>query len=200
MNHQELKKAISEDVETIKQIDPEIIPANVYYPSLLKLFASGFWKIWLIVSLTIAYAGINHPSNEGLAGEAIAQVMREAILMAFFLSIGAMVLLTPSMNFFIQFKFHLEKKLKVGAICVKKFKQIAYLFLSVFTILCFLFGKNGESSAIFMLVGFAFFGSMTVTYFVVNMELNRIGLSTIFTLFSHYFNKGKNLGNPLPKE
>lgn len=120
MNHQELKQAISEDVEKIKHLNPDIIPAKIYYSRLLKLFVTGFWKIWLIVSLTIAYAGINHPSNEGLAREAVSQVISEATLMAFFLSIGAMLLLTPAINFFILFRFHLEKTLKTGALLIRK--------------------------------------------------------------------------------
>lgn len=200
MNHQELKQAISEDVEKIKHLNPDIIPAKIYYSRLLKLFVSGFWKIWLIVSLTIAYAGINHPSNEGLAREAVSQVMREATLMAFFLSFGAMLLLTPVINFFIIFRFHLEKILKTGALLVRKFKHIAYIFLGFFILLCILLGSYIESAAIFMGVGFAFFGSLAATYFLVKMELNRIGVSTLFSVFDHYFSKGKDLNVNLPNE
>jgi hypothetical protein len=198
MNHQDLKKAISDDVETIKLLRPEIIPAKIYYARLLMLFVSGFWKIWLIVSLTITYAGINHPSNEGLAREAISQVMNEATLMASFLSFAAMLLLTPAINFFILFRFHLESSLKTGALLVKKLKHIAYIFFGFFILLCTLFGSYIESAAIFMAVGFAFFGSLAATYFLVKMELNRIGVSTLFTMFDHYFSKGKDLNVNLP--
>ncbi|WP_131783648.1 hypothetical protein [Legionella gresilensis] len=193
MNHQALKEAISEDIETIKNLNPDIIPAKIYYSKLLTLFISGFWKIWLIVSITIAYAGINHPSNEGLAREAASQVMSESTLMAFFLSFGAMLLLSPSINFFILFRFHLESKLKTGALLVRKFKHITYLFFGFFILLCALFGSYGESAAIFMIVVFSFFGSLAATYFFVKMELNRIGISTIFTIFDIYFNKGNKL-------
>ncbi|HHF7365613.1 TPA: hypothetical protein ACPSKY_000713 [Legionella bozemanae] len=200
MNHQELKQAISDDVETIKYLNPEIIPAKIYYLRLCTLFVSGFWKMWLIVSLTIAYAGVNHPSNEGLAREAVSQIMREATLMAFFLSFGAMLLLTPAINFFILFRFHLEKILKTGTLLVRKLKHIAYVFLGFFILLCILFGSYVESAAIFMGVGFAFFGSLAATYFLVKMELNRIGVSTMFAIFDHYFSKGKGLRINLPNE
>ncbi|HGO6700359.1 TPA: hypothetical protein ACK8SH_002759 [Legionella pneumophila] len=200
MNHQELKRAISQDVETIMHLNPEIIPAKIYYSQLLKLFISGFWKIWIIISITIAYAGINNPSNEGLAREAATQVMREATLMAFFLSFGVMLLLSPSINFFILFQFHLEKTLKTGALLVRKFRHIAYLFLGFFIFFCILFGRHGESSVIFMMIGFSFFLSLAVTYFLVKMELNRVGVSTIFTIFDQYFSKGKDLRINFPNE
>lgn len=199
MNHQDLRKAISDDVETIKSLHPEIIPVKIYYPRLLQLFVSSFLKVWFIVSLTIAYAGITHPSNDGLAREAISQVMREATLMAFFLSFGAMLLLTPALNFFILFRFHLEKVLKTGALLARKLKHVAYIFFGCFILLCTLFGSYIESAAIFMGIGFSFFGSLAATYFLVKMELNRIGIYTLFTLFDHYFNKEKDLSINLPR-
>lgn len=197
MNHQELKLAIAQDVKTIKTLDLDIIPARLYYSNFLKLFISGLWKIWLIVSITIAYAGIHNPSNEGLAREVAFQVIGESILMAFFLSFGAMLLLSPAINFFILFRFHLEKNLKTGQLLVKKLKHIAYLFLSVFMLFCAMFASFSESAAIFMLVGFAFFGSALVTYFLVGMEFNRIGVRLIFTVINEFFDKGKRMELPL---
>lgn len=191
MNNQELKRAISEDVNTIKGLDPDIIPAKTYYSGLLKLFASGFWKIWLIVSMTIAYSGIHNPSNDGLAREAASQVIREATLMAFFMSIVIMLLLTPSINFFIQFRFHLKDKLKTGDLVAKKLKLVAYVYFGCFLLLSAFFGSMAESAAIFLMVVFAFFGSLAATFFIVKMELNRVGLSTIFTVINEFFNKGK---------
>lgn len=199
MNHQDLRKAISDDVETIKSLHPEIIPAKIYYLRLLRLFMSSFLKVWFIVSLIIAYAGITHPSNDGLAREAISQVMREATLMAFFLSFGAMLLLTPALNFFILFRFHLEPSLKTGALLARKLKHVAYIFFGFFILFCTLFGSYIESAVIFMGIGFAFFGSLAATYFLVKMELNRIGVYTLFILFDHYFNKGKDLSINLPR-
>ncbi|WP_419421573.1 hypothetical protein ACNVED_16440 (plasmid) [Legionella sp. D16C41] len=193
MTHQRLRELISEDIETIKHLNPDIIPAKIYYLRLLKLFVSGLWKIWLIVSITIAYAGLTHPSNGGLASEPASQVIRESMMLAFFFSFGAMLLLSPSINFFILFCYHLESKLKTGALLARKFKHITYLFFGFFIFLCTLFGSYSESAAIFMMIVFSFFGSLAATYFFVKMELNRIGISTIFSIFNHYFSKGNKL-------
>ncbi|PWY54107.1 hypothetical protein DGG96_17045 [Legionella qingyii] len=197
MNYKDLKCAIDEDVGAITGLQPDIIPARFYYWSLSKLFLNGLLIFWLITSITIAYAGIVHPSNEGLAREAASQVIGESVLMAFFMSAGAMFLLFQALNFYILFRFHLEKRLKTGSLVVKKLKQFSYLFLGVFALFCALFASYGESAAIFMFVGFAFFGSLLVTYFLVSMEISRIGISTIFTLINEFFHKGKKIELPL---
>lgn len=197
MNYKDLKSAIDEDVSAIKRLEPDIISARFYYWSLSKLFLSGFLIFGLIISATLAYAGIVHPSNEGLAREATSQVIGESVLMAFFMSVGAMLLLFQALNFYILFRFHLEKRLKTGTLVVKKLKQISYLFWGVFALFCALFASYGESAAIFMFVGFAFFGSLLVTYFLVSMEVSRIGISTIFSLINEFFHKGKRIELPL---
>jgi hypothetical protein len=191
MKSQELKSAIAEDIRIIKHLDPDIIPARYYYLNLIRLGLSGFWKIWLIISMTIAYAGLYHPSTDGLARQVASQVIRESALMAFFISLGAILLLTPAINFFILFQFHLENKMKTGRLVTKKLRHIAYLFFVLFILLSMLFGSYGESAAIFMLSGFAFFGSLLATFFFVRMELTRIGISIVFTAINEFFQKGK---------
>lgn len=193
MNPRELKQALDEDVQVIKTLNPEIIPARFYYGTLLKLFASGFWKIWLITSATLAYAGVHNPSNEAIAREAVSQIIQEAALMGFFMSFGFMLLLTQALNFSILLRFHLAHRLKTGPLLNKKLKHIAYLFFGAFTLLCAMFGSYGESAAIFVLVGLSFFGSLLICYFLVSMEINRIGLSLICSVIQEFFQKGKKV-------
>lgn len=191
MNPIELKLALDEDVQLINSLNPDIIPARFYYGTFLKLFASGFWKIWLIITATLTYAGVHNPSNEAIAHEAVSQIVEESVLMAFFMSLGSMLLLTQALNFRILVRFYLEDRLKTGRILTQKLKHIAYLFFGSFAVFCAMFASYGESAAIFFLVGIAFFGSLVITYFVVNMEMNRIGLILIFSVIHEFFQKGK---------
>jgi hypothetical protein len=196
MNLKELKIALDSDVKILRQLDPEIVPGSFYYGNMLKYISCGLFIFWIIITLTIAYAGVHNPSNDGLADETVNQILKEAALMAFFMSLGVVLILSQGVSFYILFRFHLEKKLRTAPLLIKKFNQIAGLFLIVFMLFCAMFASYGESAAIFMMIGFAFFGSLIVTYFLVSIELNRIGVSLIFTAINEFFSKGRNIALP----
>ncbi|QLZ68952.1 hypothetical protein FOLKNPGA_01732 [Legionella sp. PC1000] len=189
MNSMELKRALDADIQRIKRLNPDIIPARFYYGALLKLFFSGFWKIWLIILATFVYTGIRNPSNDVMAHDTVMHIIQDAALSSLFLSLGAMLLLTQTLNFSILVRFHLERQLKTGPLLVKKLKQFAHLFFGVFTVVCALCASFAESSDIFFLMGFTYFGSLLITYFVVSMEINRIGLNLLFSVMHEFFQK-----------
>lgn len=186
MNLQELKSAVTVDVETIKTLNPEIIPASVYYLSLLKCTAIGLTFFWLVISLCIAYAGIHYPSNDELARETLSEIFSESVLMAFFMSIGGILILLPSIVSYLQFHFHLENKLLTGIVLKKKFKQFAVCFMITFLLLCALFASGTESAVIFFTIGLSFFGSLFLTYVIVSMEISRLGLTVLFTAINQF--------------
>lgn len=109
------------------------------------------------------------------------------------MGIPAILLLTPAINSFILFRFHLEDKIKMGAWISQKLKHIAYLFLIIFMLLTAMFASYGESAVIFMMLGFAYFGSLIATSFLVNIELNRIGLSAVFIIINEFYDKGRKI-------
>jgi MFS family permease len=186
---QQLKQALTEDIRTIKTLNPEIIPARAYYGGLLKGVCSGFWKFFLILFLTQYYGtGFNdkHPLTW-------LHLVHSSGIAAFFFSAVAMLILLPPLSFFVQFRFHLEKKLKTGPWVVKKGKQISMLFFGLFAVLCAVLGSYAsEEQVVFMLV-LSFFLSLGAAHLVVNMELSRIGFSSIFTLINEFFSKGKSI-------
>lgn len=189
MNNQTLKLAIADDIKTMKNLNPDIIPARFYYWSLFKLASSAFGLLFAIIALTLAYSLAFNTSNKTPA--TFLEIISSAVIVAFFLSLLATFALLKSINFFVIFRFHLEKKLKTGALLVRKFKLIATLFLGFFALFCALFGSYGSDVQILLMLVFSFFGSFGATYFLMSMELNRIGVSTMFTVINEFFHKGK---------
>lgn len=191
MDNTQLKLAVVDDIKTIKNLDPEIIPARVYYGDLFKIMLPIFGIIFVVISLTLAYSFTFNTQFKTPA--TYSEIISSSVIVAFFLSLGALFVLWSSVNFFVLFRFHLENKLKTGVLLVKKFKLIAKVFLGIFVLLCILFGSYGEDTQILLMLGFAFFGSFATTYFLVSMEINRIGVSTIFTVINEFFHKEKRI-------
>lgn len=54
MNVQELKEAIAQDIETIKTLDVDIMPAREYYELNARLFLSVFFKMYGTILLGYA--------------------------------------------------------------------------------------------------------------------------------------------------
>ncbi|HHT9922928.1 TPA: hypothetical protein ACT9LI_002284 [Legionella pneumophila] len=187
MNPQQLKKAIVEDIRIIKGLEPEIIPAWFYYGNLLKMIFSGFWKIFLI--LFIAFC-INELSATKVSN-AWPRMITDSIMVSFFLSAVGMLILLAPISFFVQFRFHLEGILKTGSFIRKKCNHISMVFFGVFASLCIL--SSIYISEIMIVFGLivSFFLSIGATQLVVNMELSRIGFSSLFTLCNEFFSKGK---------
>lgn len=189
MGSQDITSMLALDMKAVRSLNPQIIPAGYYYSQLLKKAVLTILFFWAIITTTIAYSGIHNPSNKGLAAEPFSQIVNEAALMGFFMALIATLLLSGSFGFYLQLRFHLEKKIQSGRLLVKKCRQVAILFMTVFSLLCLMFGSYAESAAVFLMIGFAFFGSLGVTYFVINLELKRIGLSTMYTAINEFVNR-----------
>jgi hypothetical protein len=50
-----------------------------------------------------------------------------------------------------------------------------------------MFASYAEPSVIFLMIGFSFMGSAFITHLVVGMEMNRVGISTLFTVVNNFF-------------
>lgn len=189
MDPQQLKQAIAEDIGTIKTLNPDIIPARSYYGGLVKGAFSGFWKMFIILFLTLCYVMGSDETDPTTWSE----LFISSSVISFFLSAVAMLILLTPISFFVQFQFHLEKKLKTGALIRKKCSHISMVFFGVFASFCILFGSYASGQQIFFLLALSFFLSLGATHLVVNMELSRIGFSSLFTLFNEFFSKGKTI-------
>ncbi|KTD35009.1 hypothetical protein Lnau_1899 [Legionella nautarum] len=188
MDPQQLKQVIAEDMKTIKMLNPEIIPARVYYGGLLKGVFNGVWLMSIILFLTLCYV-----MSDDKESVSFSTLFIDSGVTALFLSTVAMLILLNPISFFVQFQFHLEKKLKTGALIRKKCSHISMVFFGVFASFCILFGSYASGQQIFFLLALSFFLSLGATHLVVNMELSRIGFSSLFTLFNEFFSKGKTI-------
>ncbi|WP_131783885.1 hypothetical protein [Legionella gresilensis] len=188
MDPKQLKQAIAEDMKTIKVLNPEIIPARFYYGGLLKGIFSGIWRMFIILFLTLCY--VMSDDKEPIIWS---KLLLDSSIAAVLLSTVAMFFLLTPISFFVQFQFHLEKKLKTGALIRRKCSHISIMFFGVFASLCILFGSYASEQQIFFMLVLSFFLSLGATHIVVNMELSRIGFSSLFTLFNEFFSKGKTV-------
>lgn len=188
MDPQQLKQAIAEDMKTIKMLNPEIIPARFYYGGLLKGVFNGVWRMSVILFLTLCYV-----MSDDKEPVSFSTLFIDSGVTALFLSTVAMLILLTPISFFVQFQFHLEKKLKTGALIRKKCSHISMVFFGVFASFCILFGSYASGQQIFFMLVLSFFLSLGATHVVVNMELSRIGFSSLFTLFNEFFSKGKTI-------
>lgn len=188
MDPQQLKQVIAEDMKTIKMLNPEIIPARVYYGGLLKGVFNGVWRMSIVLFLTLCYV-----MSDDKESVSFSTLFIDSGVTALFLSTVAMLILLNPISFFVQFQFHLEKKLKTGALIRKKCSHISMVFFGVFASFCILFGSYASGQQIFFLLALSFFLSLGATHLVVNMELSRIGFSSLFTLFNEFFSKGKTI-------
>jgi hypothetical protein len=189
MDPQQLKEALISDLRTIKFLNPEIIPARTYYGGIFKGVLSGVWKMFLILCFTFIYQEIND-SKTSLSWF---ELIYESSMASLCLSIVPILVFLNPISFYVQFRFHLEKKLKIGALVVKKCRLIARVFFGVFALLCTLFGSYASAQQILLLLVFAYFLSLGAAHIVANMELNRIGLSSLLGLFKKFFSKEKAL-------
>ncbi|HAT1812552.1 TPA: hypothetical protein JAJ32_002854 [Legionella pneumophila] len=188
MDPKQLKQAIAEDMKTIKMLNPEIIPARFYYGGLLKGVFNGVWRMSIILFLTLCY--VMSDDKEPIS---FSSLFIDSGITALFLSIVAMLILLTPISFFVQFQFHLEKKLKTSALIRKKCNHISMVFFGMFAFLCILFGSYVSGQQIFFMLVVSFFLSLGATHIAVHMELSRIGFSSLFTLCNEFFSKGKTV-------
>lgn len=191
MNNSALKQIIADDIEAMKSLDIETIPAREYYGNIFKLIVGGIWKLGLIACIAIMFSSIRNPTHPLVGLDAYLETMLSSAMVAFFMALVAMILLGAAINHYFLIRHYLKNRLKTGELLVKKLQQSAYFFLSIFAVLCLVFAGYAESAAIIFMVGLAFIISAVVTYLAISMEMNRIGMGVLFTLMSQCFNKNR---------
>lgn len=114
---------------------------------------------------------------------------------AFLLMLGIMVfimlMISSSLSQYILINYQLRPKLKTGELIVSKMQltgTIAYRIYAACVLIPSLFLPPG---AAFYVVFGAFFVSGILTSILIDMELDRIGISVLFELVKHFFDKDK---------
>ncbi len=112
-------------------------------------------------------------------------------LASFFMALCAMFFLLSTMSQYYLIQYHLKNRLKTGGLLVNKLRHCGWFFWGVFTLFCLMFASYTESAAIFLMIGFSFMASAFITHLAISMEMNRVGISTLFTVVNEFFNKDK---------
>lgn len=189
MNSQELSAAIQDDIRRIRTLSPDIIPGRIYYGLLARLGFGFYWKILLIVSLALTYSFHYNSDPLRLPFPSMFDSMLGALIIGSIASLIMTVLLINPLNMLVLFRFHFENKLKTGGLLLKKFKLIGLIYFSALTFFCLLCGFFVKPEVMVGMLIFAFVLSGLATSFFINLELNRIGLSTIYSVINEFVNK-----------
>lgn len=192
MSTYELKEAISLDIETLKSLEVDIMPAKEYYRLNAQLFCYVFLKIYSTILLGFILPILFHWQE--IARTPIIELMSALgfmALLAFGLCTFAFVFIYSAINHYILIKYQLKDKLRTGDLIVRQIRlagMIAYRIFAAVVLIPSIFLFPG--CALFLAIG-GFFISGILTNIIVEMELNRIGISTLFVLVRRYFDKDK---------
>ncbi|RAP34903.1 hypothetical protein B1207_14515 [Legionella quinlivanii] len=189
MKHNELQQAIAEDIKRLKQLELDIIPARIYYTGLLKLSWRAFWKIGTVFFFAILYVSLTELHSNALAPGLYWEQTRDALLASLMMTIAALIVLIPSLIHYFLIQYHLQNQLKTGVLLVKKLQCCAWLFWGVFIFYASVFASYAELAALYFMLGIAFFGSAMVTYMMMSLEFNRVGLSILLTSIQWWLGK-----------
>lgn len=192
MTTQELKEAITQDIETLKTLEVDIMPADKYYKANLNLFLHVFLKLYGTILLGFFLPVFFYWQE--LTSTPFPELLSSLGLMSLLalgLCLFAFLFIYSSLNHYVLIKHQLRGKLKTGDLIVKQIRlagTIAYRIYAAVVLIPSIFLFPG--GALFLAFG-AFFISGILTSMLVEMELNRIGISTLFTLVKNYFDKDK---------
>lgn len=199
LNTHELKEAITEDIETLKTLEVGIMPAHEYYKTNIHLFLHVFFKIYGTILLGLILPVLfNWHEMSLIPFLELLSSLGFVALLALGLCIFAFLFIYSSLNHYVLINHQLKNKLKTGELLVQKIRMagtIAYRIFAAVVLIPSVYLYPG--CALFLAFG-AFFVSGIVTTIIVEMELNRIGISTLFTLVKNYFENDKKQNTEFP--
>lgn len=203
MNTQELKTAIATDIEILKTLDLDIMPSQEYYQANGSLFLRVFFKIYgtLIVAILLPYLCHYIYYWQQLMDTPLRQHGIDMVylaVLALALCAFAFLFIYSSLNHFVLIDSLLRPKLKTGELLVKNIRLAGNIAYGIFAALVLIPAPFLESGMVLFVAFGAFFVSGILTNILIEMEINRVGLSTLFTLVKVYFDKDKN--NPFPPD
>lgn len=191
MTSQELKKAIAEDIEALKTMEVDIMPADDYYKANARLCLLVLFKLFGTVFLGLVIPFLLY----WLTGRAAFDLFdNSSQFVCFFLIASgfccfAFLLVFSELNQYVLFNYQIRHQLKTGDFIAQKVEwmgSIAYRIFAGIVLFPSLFAPPG---AAFFWTMVAVVVSWFVSGFIINMELKRLGISTLFTLVNKYFEK-----------
>lgn len=186
MNSQNLAEWIHDDIETIKTLNPEVIPTNLFYKEALGIYKWVVVFFFVVPLFLMCLAGFGELELE-------AYPIYFGIMAALFLLLMTPLFFIQPIQFYVIFKNQIASHLKTKDIVINMIHRFASIYLT--TYLCVLgFGvllidiiigfEQACGAAIILgtLIG-NFIASM-FTSFYVSSELSRVGLTTLFQAIS----------------
>jgi archaellum biogenesis protein FlaJ (TadC family) len=197
MTSEELKAAISDDIEALKTLDVDIMPADSYYKACARLFIIVFLKLYGTVLLGFFLPFVWFwPQVQSLSEwQELLSNLAGLLLMGLGFVVFILLMMASAFSHFVLINYQLRPKLKTGELIVKKMRlsaTIAYRIFAILVLIPSFFFPPG--AALYTAIG-AFFISGLVTGILIEMELDRIGISVLFSLVKHFFDKDKKPPN-----
>lgn len=192
MNGQNLKQMISEDINVLKTLDLDIMPAGDYYKANLRLFLTVFLRMYLtvagaaVISIFLHWSSFFSDKWNGLW----------EMLLTFggsFLLTGFIFLfIYETLNNYVIFDYQIRSKLQSGALIDKQIKRAGWVAYTIFAVVVVVPTIVFHPMAVLIAEFVAFFASGIFTGIIIEMEMKRVGISTLFTLIRGYFDKSKD--------
>lgn len=182
MNSKEYKKYVQEDIQTLKNLEPDILPGPVFYKKLGLRLAMFYAIVVGIPLISLAIFRTSHKLNLNFYK---VDFIYLTILCGF-----VSLLVLPKLSEYVVFRETLKPHLKLGALIDAKFKFLFRVFTGLYTLWVvfdtnFLFALDFQhfgERMFTVIVGFIL--SVFVTTIVFNMELSRVGLASVYEIIS----------------
>lgn len=182
-----LKKAIAKDIETLKQIEVDVMDSSLYYKQVKRWVISVF----LLLFLTTLLVGVlSAPFTDKMfsAGQ-VAYKFKLYFGLAF---AGSILLFFGRISWcgpVIVFKEQILPKLETRDWVVNQTKRVLLRGYIGFVVLMFLGTLYFGWPFVGVVMLFSFAISSAVTMNLMTIELNRVGASVLFTGLKDYFQK-----------
>ena len=181
-----LKEAITADIEILKYLDVDIMESSLYYSEIRRLA----WTVFLLLSLPTLMAEVIYlPFDWPLFVKCPAYHTGFILLVPALISLLFLVGLFGLMSEVVIFKHQLKPHLYTGELLYQKTLKVWRVPYAVYAVSILLITPCfGWWSA-----GAVEFGAALVVpvilKVIIDLEINRIGVSALFTVIKKYFEK-----------
>lgn len=177
----DLKQAFEADLNALKNLEIEILPANQYYRALfsrLGMMYALFIGFQLLACLIAMYTGAwddpwsNTPERIKIAKMSLGVLLSSAFFMLFMIG---------KVRSYVLFKYQMERFLQSGTYLSHKMRQALQLYFAIFSGLSFLCIAIFNQDMTFFAGIAAFIASGVLISIAIEMEASRIGLTVLVT-------------------
>ncbi|MCW8481724.1 hypothetical protein, partial [Legionella pneumophila] len=134
MNSQELKEAIALDIETLKTLDVDIMPAKEYYQANRRLFLHVFFKLYgtILLGFLLPLPFYWKVLMVETSTHELIYIFFWLPLMALGLCLFVFLFIYSSLNQYILIDYQLKHKLRTGSLIVKQIRRAGTIAYRIF--------------------------------------------------------------------